>query len=228
MRHWMIFAAALFALGMSTSAEAGKKNKPPKGDDTEQASEDEAEGIVIQETGVADIDTLFGKAKAPVDTITNTRLSMEKIDADLVTALGLTEGTPFADALADLMAKGEGKINLAVEDGKAPTFSAEEGIPANVQASIDALNSGFEELMTVSAALPQVPDQIMAVVDEAKTFADVSKLTSMGLKPLEAPKTLKLINANLKALGKAPGEVTELTASLSDMMGTVTSTFKSE
>ena len=68
MRHYMILATALIALGMSTSAEAGKKNKgasteaAPAAEEGKAAEAEEATGLKMEETGVADIDTLFGKA----------------------------------------------------------------------------------------------------------------------------------------------------------------------
>lgn len=228
MRHWFVFSVALLALTFSPNAEAGKKSKKDKGESTEQSTDaaaEETEGIVIQDTGVADIDALFAKAKAPVDTITNTRLSIDKINTDLATALGLTEGTPFADAIADLSSKAEGKISFAVEEGKAPTFSAEEGVPENVQAASDALNSGLDELMKAADGLAELPDQFTALADEAKSFADVNKLTSMGVKPLEAPKVVKKVNTNLKSLSKAPEEAKMLVDSLASMKDTLTSAF---
>lgn len=225
MRHWIFMGLALFALGFSTSAEAGKKNKKPKGDDTEQKADgDEAQGIVLETTGVADIDAFFAKAQAPVDTLTNTRLSIDKINTDLATSLGLAEGTPFADAIADLQSKADGKISMAM-DGDKPTLSAEDGVPENVQTSVDAMNSGMDELMKVAADLPELPDQFQALIEEGKTFADVSKLTSMGVKPLQAPKVAKVVGNNMKALGGAPDEAKMLIESLDGMKTTLTDTF---
>src|SRR5688572_11429383 len=97
MRHWFVIAVtALVSLSLSADAFAGKKDKAPKEEKTEEgAAAEEEKGIEIVETGLADVDTFFAAAKGPIDTITNTKNGLNKINADLNTALGLATDAPF-------------------------------------------------------------------------------------------------------------------------------------
>jgi hypothetical protein len=114
MRHFMMFGLALiasFAMIDSADAKKPKKGEEPVAEETK--APEEPMSLEIQTTGVADVDNLFGKAVEPLKTLRGANESLSKMNTDLAAALGLAEGTPFADALNDLKTKAEGKIKIS-------------------------------------------------------------------------------------------------------------------
>lgn len=226
MRHIMTFGLALFtSLAIVDTADA---KKPKKDETTEAPAEEKAAAepmsLEIQTTGVADVDNLFGKAVDPLKTLRGAHESIDKMNTDLTSALGLAEGTPFADALADLKTKAEGKINVAVAEGGMPKLAASDAVPANVQASIDAINNGVAEANRMVGELSGLPDQMKEIAAAAAAISPKT-LMSSGVKATEAPKIMKAITTNVKIVGSAPAELTGLTVALTNVTTTITSTF---
>lgn len=225
MRHFMTFAIALFAsFAMIDSAEAKKPKPEPAA--TEEKVAEEPMSLEIQQTGVADVDNLFGKAVEPLKTLRGATDSINKMNTDLASALGLAEGTPFADALADLKTKGEGKINAAVAEGGLPQLSASDAVPANVQSAIDAINNGIREGTRMVGELSNLPAEFKEIATAAAAINPKS-LMSSGVKATEAPKIMKAITTNTKIITSAPDELTRLTDSLTTAKNTIASTFTS-
>jgi len=206
MRHFMMFAVAMMvSVGFTADAEAGKKDK---GTD---AAESAGEDLALEDSGIDSVDELFAKAKAPIDTIKTARTKVDAVAPNLNKALDLPAGTPFADALADLKSKAEGKLEVGM-DGDVPTIKAADGMPANVQGAIDGLNTGVKEAVDATMKLAEVPAQVQEVIAAAKSFDPKS------IKPVTAvPKATKALTGNLKVLGKAPGEVEALVQSVDNM-----------
>ncbi len=213
MRRWIVFATALLvSFGMSVDAEAGKKNK---GEMTE-ASADAAEELVIEETGIADVDAIFTKADAPLENIKGARMSIDALTANVNESMGIAADAPFKEAIASLMEKANGKLEVAMNDQGVPSVTAADAVPDNVQASIDAVNDGFANVSTAVMKLKNLPTQVQAVIDEAKSL-NAESLTNSGVKPLEAPKVLKKINNNAKVLSKVTDEAKALETSLTTL-----------
>jgi hypothetical protein len=234
-----VFALAmLVSLGMSDAAEAGKKKKD-KGGDTpteEMASEDggkaapeeaASEALTIEVTGIADIDNVFQKVVDPINNIQTARMKIDGLTANLSTALGLPEGTPFADALADLKTKAEGNIELAMNEQGMPSLKPGDAVPANVTTAVDALNAGIADATEAMKALSELPNQVKEVVAAAQAITPQT-LISSGVKPLEAPKAVKKMGNNLKVVQKAPDEVKALADSMSGLIGELKGTFGKE
>ncbi len=248
MRRFAIFTLALFVtLGMSDIAEAKKdKKKKKKGGEetteqmteatdsegsgeemTEEAAEEEAEELVIEMTGVADIDDIFTKANAPIESLRDARMKIENISPSLIQALGLTEGTPFSDALSDLMEKAEGKINLAISEQGVPSLEPSDAVPENVSSAIDAVNQGVSDATAAIAELSEIPAQIQEVIAAAQSFNPKSLIDS-GVKPLEAPKLMKTIASNLKVLGQVKDEPEAVVSAMTQLTDDLKSAFSSE
>lgn len=216
MRNWLVIAlTATLTMGWSVDAEAGKKDKGT------EAAETEGAGLEIVETGLADVDSFFAAAKAPIDTISNTKNVVNRINTDLATALGLAEGTPLADAMADLKTKAEGKVSVAM-DGAMPKLEASDGVPENVSNAVGALNSALAELGQVISGLEALPEQFATLVAEAQKFTDPNTLKGMVSNPLLATKAVPKISKNIKALGDAKTEAEELVKSITLLKKTIT------
>ncbi len=206
MRRFMVFAIAmLVSVGMVSDAEAGKKknDKPAK---EEKALE------LNLDCGIESVDALFKKAAAPMDKLANAETKLDAVPASLNTALGLGEGTPLADALAELKTKAEGKVAIGMEEGGVPKLSLEDGVPDDVKAAVDGLNLSLSEAVAAVMALTEVPAQVQEVITAAEAFDPTS------IKPVTAvPKATKAIGGNLKVLGGAPDQVKALGESLDNI-----------
>lgn len=211
---WIIALVGAFAIGLGAPTRALAEDAP---------AAEEALTLTMAETGSAKADAVFGKAKEPIETLDTVRADVRGVNTSLIQALGLKEGTPFKDALADLQTKAEGKINVSFEEKKMPTFKAEEGVPENVQGAIDALNASFGKLEDAESKLTKAAEQLAAAATEGGDLA--SKPKELGLKATQIPKATKAINDNVKTL-KSGVEVTkELTKELTTLASDVKSTF---
>ncbi len=232
MRRWTMFALALLvSLGMSDIAHAKKDKKKKGGDETTEQPADDAGGdeaaadeMTIEVTGVADVDSIFEKANAPIENIKTARMKFDSLSTNLTTALGLPAGTPFKDALADLKTKAEGKLELAMDEKGVPSLKPGDGVPENVSTAVDAVNNGISDVMMAVEALAEVPNQVKEVVAAAQSFNPQS-LISSGVKPLEAPKVMKKVMGNLNVLGKAPDEVKMLGESVAGLKDDLQASF---
>lgn len=210
----MILAlVGLLGLGITAPTSAFAEDAP---------AAEEPMALTMEETGSAKLDGVFGNAKTPIETLDAVRLDVKGVNTGLVTALGLKEGTPFKDALADLQAKAENKVNVSFESKKMPTFKAEEGVPENVQAAIDSLNASFGKLEDAEDKLTKAGEQLVAVATEAGDLA-TKPPKELGIKATQIPKVTKATNANVKTL-KGGAEVTkelvtEIGTLLSDVKG---------
>lgn len=208
MRRFMVFAIAMMvSVGFTADAEAGKKNK---GGDADKEESGKLE--LNLESGIDSVDEIFKKAAAPMDTLHNAEMKLDAVPGSINTALGLGEGTPLADALAELKTKAEGKIKVGMEEGGVPKVSLEDGVPDDVKAAVDGLNTSLSEAVSAVMALTEVPAQVQEVIAAAKAFDPTS------IKPVTAvPKATKAIGGNLKVLGGAPDQVKALGESLDNI-----------
>jgi hypothetical protein len=190
----------LLGLGLvSTSAFAGKKGAT------------EAADMTMQQIGVPSLDAYFGKAGDMVNAVVTARTNIQTANANINTVLGLKEGTPVADALADLKTKAAGKIKVGMK-GNVPTLEPSEAIPENVQAGIDAVNGLLAALGSTAEAMKVVTTNAPALVTEGKAL--VSKVpaeaAAAGLKVTQVPGAVKAFGKNLDIIVSLPGESKKL------------------
>ncbi len=223
MRRNIAFALA-FAMGMTFVGQAeAKKPKPTEpAEGTEAAAATEPVALEMKTVGVPDVDNVFTAANEPLKSISDAKMKLESLNKNLATALALPEGTPFADALNDLKAKGEGKIQMAMDEKGMPKLSASDAVPANVQTAIDAVNTGVSDLQAAVALLAAVPDQCKAVASSA---TGISPSSFTGASPTQVPKMMKTVQGNIKVLGMVPDEVKSLVDASTSVVSTLTSTF---
>lgn len=230
MRQWMKIALALVvSLSFSDDAFAGKKKKG--GDATDTKTEEPAEkgagpvaAFEIGLTNIADVDNVFQQAIDPLNNLRNTRNAINSLNTNLITALGLTEGTPVKDALADLKTKANGAITLAMDEKGMPKLTPADAAPENVTNAVNALNQGVADVMAAVENLAQLPSQMKEVAAAAGAISPDSLIKS-GVKPLEAPKMMKTVSSNIKMLGEAPNELAAIKTELEALINDIKSTF---
>jgi len=200
------------------------------GDKTDAASSgdaaEESEALTIEETGVASFDDFFGKVGDLMDKLNEATTGINTANANLTAALNLTDGTPLADALADLKAKAEGKIKIAM-NGTMPELSVADGTPEDVTAGIAAVNGLVEGMGNAVKALKHVVTEAPKLVTEAKTLpAKVAEEANAGnIKPTEVLKVTKKVKNNVKATAALPGAAKNLTESCTATIKTVADAF---
>ena len=228
MRRWTILAVTMlvsFAIVDTADAKKPKKGEEAavEGAATGEAAADPAavETVTIEVTGVADVDAIFQPAGDILNSVITARTAIDSLGTNLTTALGLPAGTPFKDALADLKTKAEGKVTIAM-DGDMPKLAAADGIPANVQAAIDAVNGGMANIMTAATALTAVPDKAMEIVNAAK---GVNPSSLAGVNPTKIPKITKQLAGNIKILTTTPEEAKALINSIGQLKADLSASF---
>lgn len=224
MRRFIAFALA-FAMGLSFvgNAEAKKPKEEPAATE-ESADAGASTALEMKMVGVPDVDNVFSQANDPLKSVNDAKGKIASLNTNLAAALGLSEGTPFADALNDLKTKGEGKVKMAVDAKGLPKLSASDAVPENVQKAIDAVNAGVDDVKTAVDLLAAVPDQCKEVASAAAGISP-SSFTGAGVSPTQVPKMMKTVQGNIKTLGMVPDEVKGLVDNSTALFSTIQSTF---
>lgn len=180
----------------------------------------------VEMTGIESIDSVFREARDIDVRLDNARTSLTVGRDELNAALGLSEGTPFADALADLQAKAQGKLQVTM-NGTTPTLSVSDAVPANVQAAVDAANRAVGNYQAAVDELLGVKDELQGLVSACQALpGQIQKdAGSLGLKLTEIPKTLGTVNDNLGLVQNFPNRVDRLTGELNANLQAVTGAF---
>ncbi len=206
-----VFAATMLAISINT-AEAKK----------DQAADGAATELVIEDTGVAAVDSFYDKVETMIGKLQSAQADMDSANAKLAEALGLAEGTPLADALADLQAKAEGKIELVLE-GTKPTIKPADGCPENVQNAIDATNAMANSLMAATDTLKSVATDAKPLAVEATDMPAAIVDSSLGL--ADKAKATKTAASNLKTTKQIPAEAETLAGKCQESLELIKSTF---
>jgi uncharacterized protein YoxC len=212
-RSLLPLAAAAFFAFQIDNAFAGKDKAADDGATAE---------LVIEDTGVAKVDAFYDKVEAMIGKLQSAQADMDSANASLAEALGLAEGTPVADALADLQAKAEGKIELVLE-GTKPTLQAGEGVPENVQNAINATNEMAAKLTAAAETLKGVATDVAPLLAEAKDMPAAIAESDLGLK--DKATATKTTASNLKTTKQIPEEANTLAGQCSESLELIKSTF---
>lgn len=197
-------------------AAAGKGGK-------EKSDNDWAE---IEHVGIPSMDQVFARVKEMQSSITTVESSLQRADREVGTALGLPEGTPLADAIADLEQRAQGKLDVVVEGGT-PKLVASEAVPGNVQEAIDALNGFTADMEQSVTALQEIPSQAQAIVPDVQALPAKlpSEAKDLGAKLTEIPKMLSAVKNNVDATLQTPARAEAALSELSTVLNTITSSF---
>ncbi len=194
--------ALLFTFGIG-DAQA-KKNKD-KGE--------EAALVEIEETNTS-ADEVFMAAKEIHDSLNDIQTNLKDGTTELSNALELAEGTPFADALADLQTKAGDKLTVALDGGK-PTFSLADDAPENVKTAVDSLNNFVDYHMTALDEAKALVPKAQEVAQKAQNLDAAGLAGEAASNPLEIGKLAKTIGRNIKAVGQTPKRVEDTITVLS-------------
>jgi hypothetical protein len=219
----LVLGATLLAFSLQSGDAFAKKKD--KGGETESAAAEVVE-LIIEDTGLKAIDDVFAPSKNLVTQLTTARDGLNNLNKNLVTAMGLAEGTPAADALAELKKQAPGMLKVTM-DGMKPKIDVKPEAPANVKAAVDAINAGGESLVLAVKAMTDIPEAVKGTIEAAKALpAQIpTAAKDAGLKPTEVPGLLKKVKNNVATLGKMPdlakqtGEAAKGTAELIKGLG---------
>ncbi len=187
-----------------------------------KGSDEGSSDLAIEDTGVSTVDSFYDQVEALIGKMQSAQSDMDSANAKLAEALGLADGTPMADALADLSAKAEGKIELVL-DGTKPTLTAAEGCPENLQNAITATNDMATALTDAAATLKSVAGEAPGLVGQAADMPGAIADSSLGLK--DKAMATKTAASNLKTTKQIPEEANTLAGQCDESLGLIKSTF---
>jgi hypothetical protein len=181
----------------------------------------------IELTGIDSFDNVFREARDLDERFDSAKAALDSGRATLNSALGLAEGTPFADAIADLQAKAQGKLQVAVDEGGGLSLQASDAVPANVQAAVDSLNATLSSYKTAVSDLTGAKDDITSLVNATKSFPSQlqSDFKSLDLSLNEVPGKLQTVRDNVRIIGNMPERVDRLGGAMQENIAVVTGTF---
>jgi len=180
----------------------------------------------ITATGIKEFDDVFMQAKAIQTNLTTSKGKLQTANDDVNSALGLTKGTPFKDAMADLNKKADGKVKVAMT-GKTPTLTAADGCPDNVKASVDATNKAVGQISSVGDDMVTLEKQSEELVKQSAQFVEKAPeaISNSGISVTQVPKVTKIIKTNVGIVQQTPGQAKALGAEATGMLDAVASTF---
>lgn len=180
----------------------------------------------IELIGIESLDSLFREAKDIDSRLDNARQALRDGRLSLNAALGLTEGTPFEDALNDLASKAKGKLSLAAEGGGL-SLSVNDAVPSNVQAAVDSLNNTLANYKAAMLDLTNLKGDVEKLVSAAQALPDQLQkdFKSLGIGITELPKALSTTRDNVRIIANMPSRVEKLGTAMKSNVTTVTRVF---
>lgn len=190
-------------------------------------AEDAAAEEAIKPTKISDFDAIFAEVTTIHDQLRDVKASCAGANKELTSALGLADGTPVADALADLKAKAEGKVEVVLE-GTKPKLKATDAVPANVQTALDAANKAVDiwsKAVQDTVSLKDPATQLATrTADLAKSVnKDLLKKNGLGLS--ELPTVAADTKHNVAVTRSTPDKIEGVTTEIKASLDAVTATF---
>lgn len=211
------FIAMLVVTGFVSSfggSDAWAKKKKDSGEDKPQA-----ELVEIAETGTS-ADSVFMEAKGIHDTLNEIQSKLTEGNNQLVSALGLTQGTPLSDALADLKAKAGDKLTVAM-NGAVPTVSVADGVPENVSNAVTSLNSFIDYHVQAIDQAKGLVAQAQAVAAKAQGLDPAALAQEVASNPMDIPKVVKTLKSNITAVTQTPRRIDDTVTVLGTNVETI-------
>lgn len=203
---FVVVTALLIGFGQGDAL--AKKEKAPK------APKETAEMVEITMTGIAEADSkVFEPAKAIHDTLASIENDLKAGTDAFTAALGVTQGTPLADALTSLKANAADSLTVEM-DGMKPKVSVKDAAPDNVKAAVSSLNDLVELHVKALDQAKDLPAKAQELVASAQSLDPAAMAKEAAANPMDIPKVLKTINNNLKAINTTPDRVKNVTGTL--------------
>ncbi len=176
----------------------------------------------IEMTGVPAFDDVFTQVRDVDERLDSARVALRDGRTTLNSALGLTKGTPFADAYAELLDRAQGKLQLVVE-GTTPQLAVSDAVPSNVQTAVDAANSSLQSYQTALTDVTSVKDEIGDLVTACEAFPTqlASDAGSLGITLSQIPDIASTLDHNLGLMKNFPNRVDKLSGELVANLDTV-------
>ncbi len=221
-KWFLVVAVLLLVLGAPGDALAKKKGKKGKKGKNDLPD--------VELVGLDSLDDVFKQLRKLDKKVSSAEKEVNKSQRNLNTALGIKNDTPVKKGLAQLQKRAEGKVSIAT-NGNVPKLEATDAVPKNVADAIDAVNTMATSFTT---ALSDLGD---AVKESEQLGKKVSKMPasvkdefmkdSGGFFNLlfKLPKTVKAVNGNLKVALSLPGRTTAVVGKMTNIVGSITSTF---
>jgi hypothetical protein len=220
MRRLLVVLVAVVGMALAMSASAAKDSKGKK---------DKDEGI--QRTGIAAFDSVFSRVGEIDRRLVRSETQLRSAKTNLNQALGLKAGTPLSTGIAELRKRGEGKLQLAVDNQAVPKLQVTDAVPTNVQNAVDAVNGMTGNFTTTITELKGLSPEISKLVADSRKMParlkDEFAKNSNGLldQLFTLPKTSKALGHDLGITKSLPGRTASVTSRMTDILGTVQSEF---
>src|SRR5688572_2378284 len=131
--RWMIRIFLLLFVAMAIAGGADAKEGKNNGNKGKNQTR-------VERTGIAAFDDVFERVGEIDRRLDRADGQLRDGKTNLNTALGLKQGTPISDGLAELQRRAGNKLDLSIGNHAIPKLSASDAVPSDVQSAIDAVN----------------------------------------------------------------------------------------
>ena len=183
----------------------------------------------IEKTGIKSFDEVFGQVDDLDSLIRKAHKSRKSGHDAVVSAMGLTDGTPFSDALKELKKNADGKLKLAM-NGSVPQLSVTDAVPSNVENAVAAVNQAMTDYTDTAKSLVEVPKQARSLVKQVQKFPKEFKKEFSSMSITDIPETLKqakTLKNNIKVTVGVPDRAKKVSKGLKSDLTAVKNTFGS-
>lgn len=211
-RRSVMIGGACFAVACSTTSQSKRKKKGVSNS--------------IELVGINAFDAVFTQARDIDKILDRARKQIRNGRTNLNSALGLTQGTPWADAVSQLQKKGGSKLRLA-SSGGGFKLQASDAVPNNVKSAVSAMNSTLGNYRTALTQMANLPKEIKQLNAAAAKFPDriQRNYNNLGISAFELPQILSTTSNNLQMMSRFPKRVTKLSGDINSNLNVVRKLF---
>jgi hypothetical protein len=204
------FCATLLTVGLLSPSWAEAKERGRRNDAT------------IERIGLPSCDAVFAKVSAIDERLTRARRMLGESKRELTEALMLGRDSSLQDALAELKARAGGQLKVTME-GPLPRLESKSQAPAELQASIDAVNAMIEGIGTSIVELRGIPAEAAGLATKAAKIPKQFKADAKaaGMKPTQIPAKLKILKSNIEITAAIPEKAKSVVERMNDLVSTV-------
>ena len=214
-----VLRSLLFALGLGFVAMAPQEALAKKGASAE---------FDVKMLGIDSIDEVLKQIKKIDNLVDEAAMGRTQGRAAINTALGLKEGTPLKEAIAELEAKAKGHLKVVSKGGKL-ALEADDAVPTDVKTAVEAINTAMDSYAASIKSLSALPKEIVAVQKKTKGLSKKLKVELTDPKNLvkvpEVLGNLKGFKNDLKIMADLPGRTKDVTKGLNKDMTLMVTTF---
>jgi len=182
----------------------------------------------IQNTGVTELDAVFGQIKEIDTKLNGAEQTIKKSSKQVRMAVAAEKGTPLDKALTDFKKSSKGAVRLKMQ-GEKPRLYIHGNASPKVTESVAKINDSLDALYLVMTELSASTQSVNALMTSAQGLATPAALPQMAsAASTDTAALTAVVDGNMKTTAKMPERILALSEKATNTLNTVSTVFKFE